>query len=179
MKLHLGCGKRDFGEDWIHIDGSDYEHIKYHNITKLPFDNNTVDIIYACGVLEYFDNDECINVLQEWKRVLKVNGILRLSVPDFEPISKLYSEGKYPIESFLGPIFGKWEMNDKTIYHRTVFDFKSLEKILKKCNFNNIRKWDWRKTEHSNIDDYSQAYLPHMDKENGTQMCLNLECDKI
>lgn len=20
MKLHLGCGKRDFGSDWVHID---------------------------------------------------------------------------------------------------------------------------------------------------------------
>ena len=23
MKLHLGCSKRNFGPDWIHIDGSD------------------------------------------------------------------------------------------------------------------------------------------------------------
>lgn len=29
MKLHLGCGKRDFGPEWISIDGGDYPHLKY------------------------------------------------------------------------------------------------------------------------------------------------------
>lgn len=24
IKLNIGCGKRNFGEDWIHIDGSNY-----------------------------------------------------------------------------------------------------------------------------------------------------------
>ena len=24
-KLHIGCGKRDFGKDWIHIDMADFE----------------------------------------------------------------------------------------------------------------------------------------------------------
>jgi hypothetical protein len=28
------------------------------------------------------------------------------------------------------------------------------------------------------MDDYSQSYLPHMDKENGTLMSLNLEAVK-
>jgi len=27
IKLHLGCGWRDFGSDWIHIDGGDYPHL--------------------------------------------------------------------------------------------------------------------------------------------------------
>ena len=40
MKLNIGCGKRNFGEDWIHIDGSDYEHIHSHDIVNLPFEEN-------------------------------------------------------------------------------------------------------------------------------------------
>ena len=31
---------------------------------------------------------------------------------------------------------------------------------------------------NSDFDDHSQAYLPHMDKENGTSMSLNVECIK-
>ena len=80
MKIHLGCGKRNFGTDWIHIDGSNYEHVQYHNITKLPFDDNTCDLIYASHVFEYFDRDEAVDILNEWKRVLKPGGILRLAV---------------------------------------------------------------------------------------------------
>ena len=50
MKLHLGCGKRNFGDDWVHIDGSNYEHIQYHNITKFNFEDNSVEfnICFSC-----------------------------------------------------------------------------------------------------------------------------------
>ena len=37
----------------------------------------------------------------------------------------------------------------------------------------NIRLYDWRDTEHS------QAYIPHMDKENGIFVSLNVECEKV
>ena len=41
-----------------------------------------------------------------------------------------------------------------------------------------IRLTYWEETEHAQFDDHSQAYLPHMDKENGTLMSLNVECIK-
>jgi len=29
IKLHLGCGKKNFGKDWDHIDvNEEYDHIK-------------------------------------------------------------------------------------------------------------------------------------------------------
>ena len=46
MKLHLGCSIKSFGDDWIHIDGSNYPHIHSHDIVNLPFEENTVDLIY-------------------------------------------------------------------------------------------------------------------------------------
>ena len=27
IKINMGCGWRKFGEDWIHIDGGDYDHL--------------------------------------------------------------------------------------------------------------------------------------------------------
>ena len=178
IKLHLGCGKRNFGTDWIHIDGSLYDHITYHNIIKLPFDDNSVDLIYASHVLEYFDRDEVISVLNEWERVLKLNGILRLAVPDFRAMVKLYTNG-YSLDKFLGPIFGKWKMTEsETIYHKTVYDYESLEKVLKNVGFSKIKFWNWKETDHANFDDYSQAYIPHMDKENGILISLNIEAIK-
>lgn len=178
MKLHLGCGKRDFGTEWISIDGGDFPHLHSHDITKLDFKDNTVDLIYSSHVLEYFDRVEVIDVLNEWKRVLKPNGILRIAVPDFESMVKLYLSGKYNLENFLGPIFGKMEMGDEVIYHRTAYDYNSLKKILEKVGFLDIKLYNWRDTEHSHIDDHSQAYLPHMDKQNGTLISLNVECKK-
>ena len=179
VKLHLGCGKRDFGPDWVHIDGGTFPHVTHNDITKLPFENDSVDLIYASHVLEYFDRDEVIPVLEEWYRVLKVGGKLRLAVPDFEEMALLYTEGAYLLESFLGPLFGKMKMDDTTIYHKTTYDFNSLEAVLKKIGFGRTEQYNWRETEHAHIDDHSQAYLPHMDKENGSLISLNIETTKI
>lgn len=192
MKLHLGCGRRNFGKDWIHIDGSstenkgdrrsgpgDFSHIKYHDITKLSFSDNTVDLIYSSHTFEYFDRDECYDILKEWRRVLKPNGILRLAVPDFEACAKLYVNKKIPLSRFVGMFYGKWEIkNNIYIYHKTIYDFISLKQILKNIGFRNIRKWDYKEVEHGHIDDYSQAYFPHMDKKNGTLVSLNIEANK-
>ncbi len=64
--------------------------------------------------------------------------------------------------------------------HGMIFDFKLLESGLKEAGFKNIRKYDWRETELAKLgnDDYSQAYLPHMDKENGQLMMLNIVAEK-
>jgi len=177
IKLNIGCGSRNFGDEWVHIDGSDYEHIHSHDIVNLPFEENSVDIIYASHVFEYFDREECNEVLKKWASYLKPDGILRLAVPNFEQYASLYASGKITIEQCLGPLFGKWQMCEQNkIYHKTSYDYKSLKNILEEVGFNNVRLWDWSKTEHSQFDDYSQSYIPHMDKTNGVLMSLNVEC---
>jgi len=178
IKINLGSGKRNFGSDWIHIDGGDYPHLDSKDIVNLPYEDNSIDLIYASHVLEYFNREEAINVLTKWHSKLKVGGVLRLAVPNFEVMSKLYIEGKYPIEQFLGPLYGQMLMGEETIYHKTTYDFKSLENLLKFIKFNNIRMYDWRETEHAEFDDHSQAYLPHMDKDNGVLISLNVEAIK-
>lgn len=178
MKLHLGCGKRDFGPDWIHIDGADFPHIVGNDITKLPYEENTVDLIYSSHTLEYFDRTEVLEVLKEWHRVLKIGGILRLAVPNFESMINLYIQG-YELESFLGPLYGKMDMGNTQIYHKTCYDFKSLKNILEKSGFRNTVLYDWKDTDHSHIDDHSQAYIPKMDKDNGVLISLNVETRKI
>ena len=85
-------------------------------------------------------------------------------------------------QGILGPLYGKWncvnENNISHIYHKTVFDYKSLEIILIANNFKEIKRYDWRNTIHADFDDYSQAYIPHMDKEGGKLMSLNIEATK-
>ena len=179
MKLHLGCGER-YLEGFVHIDLAKYDHIDY----EMPVDNleifpeNSVDVIYASHVIEYFDREEVKSVLEEWNRVLKENGVLRLAVPNFPQLIKVY-KASGDLSKILGPLYGKWKIDKKNIYHKTVYDEKSLTIILEQAGFRNIRKWDWKTvfSDH-NYDDHSQAYFPHMDKENGIHVSLNLECDK-
>jgi predicted SAM-dependent methyltransferase len=177
IKLNIGCGWRNFGSDWFHIDGGEYDHLHSKDIINLPFQNNSVDIVYASHVFEYFDRSEAKEILREWKRVLKKGGLLRLAVPDFQAMCRLY-DGGAPLNNFLGPLFGKMSMGDNIIYHKTVYDYESLNTLLTESGFSDIKKWNWREVEHGKFDDHSQAYLPHMDKEAGTLMSLNVECNK-
>jgi predicted SAM-dependent methyltransferase len=180
IKINMGCYIRNFGKDWVHIDAGDYPHLDYKMDVsgKMPFEDNTVSLIYSSHVIEYFDREKIIDVLAEWRRILMPSGTIRLAVPDFEAMSKLYVEGKFPLKNFLGPLYGKMKMGEETIYHKTVYDFESLKKLLESLGFINVRRYDWRKTEHAEFDDHSQAYLPHMDKEHGTLISLNIEADK-
>ena len=178
MKFNIGCGWRNFGDDWIYIDGGDYDHLDSNDIFITEYESNTADLIYASHFIEYLDREEVIPLLERWKEVLKPNGVMRLAVPDFEVYANLYSSGEYPLDNFLGVLYGKMPMSDKTIYHKTVYDFDSIKKLLEGVGMKEVKKYDWEKTEHSEFDDHSQAYLPHMDKENGTLMSLNVECLK-
>ena len=181
MKLHLGSGSR-YLEGYLHVDIADYEHIDFKSsVDKLnTIDDDSVNEIYASHVLEYFDRNEVESVLNEWKRVLKKDGVLRIAVPNFEALIKVYKETE-EIEKILGPLYGKWDLTDgRIIYHKTVYDKNSLTELLKRIGFSNIELWDWREvfSDNPEYDDHSQAYFPHMDKENGIHVSLNIQCKK-
>lgn len=176
LKLHLGCGKR-YIPGFVHIDAIEYPHIDHvstiDNLSFLPDDS--VDLIYNCHVLEHFRRRDVGRVLQEWRRVLRVGGTLRLSVPDFAKLCDVY-QCSGDLNLVIGPIFGRQDY----LYniHYNVFDERSLTALLLECGYTNVRPYDWRCTEHADVDDFSQAYVPHLDREHGTLISLNLEATK-
>ncbi len=176
MKLHLGCGKR-FIPGFFHIDGIDGPHIDHVcSIDDLSFiEDNSIDLIYACHVAEHFKRARLPDVLKEWYRVLKKEGKLRLAVPDFEAIIKVYNKYK-DLDLVIGPLYGG--QNYLYNIHYNTFDFDSLNGYLERAGFNQVNRYDYRETEHSSIDDFSQAFIPHMDKENGILISLNVEAVK-
>jgi predicted SAM-dependent methyltransferase len=170
-KLHLGCGKRNLGEDWIHIDGGDFPHLVSNDITMLAYENNSVDVIYASHVLEYFDYQEVQEVLAEWYRVLKPEGELFLSVPDFEVMSELYLGERVPLCKLEGPIFGKMEMGDEIIYHKQVYDFSRLGDLLNTIGFKRLERYEPQEL-IGDTDDHSKAMI------NNKLISLNIKCKK-
>ncbi|MBT0957764.1 methyltransferase domain-containing protein [Alphaproteobacteria bacterium KMM 3653] len=178
-KLHLGCGVKHI-PGWFHIDALPLDHVDHVGpVEDLSFiEDNTVELIYACHVLEHFGRKTYTEALAEWFRVLKPGGVLRIAVPDFNAAATLYKAGTLPngIEGVRGLVCGG--QRDQYDFHGMIFDEASLSEALKGLGFSETRLWDWRKTEHSDLDDYSQAYMPHMDKENGTLVSLNLEAVK-
>lgn len=196
IKLSLGSGNVNLGKDWIHIDATKHPHVEYTHITNLSqFEDNSVDLIYASHVLEYFDRREALIVLTEWYRVLKKGGVIRLAVPDFEALTKLYlgikivrinnknpiminSPRKKEIRDIIGPLFGRMESNGEIIYHKTTYDFETLAQLLYQIGFKRITKYDCESVKpYNKIDDQSHAYIPHRDKK-GTLISLNVEATK-
>lgn len=171
IKLHLGCGKKIL-PGFLHIDIIPFDHLDYvYDISNLDFiESLTIDEIYASHVLEHFNRKKIMFVLKEWNRLLVNNGILRLAVPDFSSIVEQYNENKN-VEELEGLLYGgqTYEYN----FHHITFDIKYISKLLTEAGFTNISTYDWRDFLPEEYDDYSRAYLPHMN-QNGRLMSLNI-----
>ena len=173
VKLHLGCGVR-YIPGFVHIDALPLDHVDHvSTIDRLSFiEDDSVDLIYNCHVLEHFRRQDVEGILCEWARVLKPGGILRTSVPDFNQLTKVYA--KYgELEKVIGPLFGRGDY----LYniHYNVFDLRTLTTVLDRVGFVSIREYDWRDTEHADVDDYASAVIPHMDRDKGIEISLNVE----
>jgi predicted SAM-dependent methyltransferase len=174
MQLHLGCGKIRL-PGYVNVDiqaGPSVDVVA--DLRHLPWGDGEADLVYSCAAIEHFGRREWIPLLAEWARVLKRGGLLRLSTADFEAVVARYRE-THRLEELLGLLIGG--QKDDYDWHGMIFDFDTLCEGLCAAGFREVRRYDWRETDLGKlgIDDYSQAYLPHMDKEHGRLMMLNVE----
>lgn len=89
--LNLGCGSR-YLSTWRNVDFvSNSEHVLAANLIEgIPFENNRFDVVYHSHVLEHFPKEDARKFLKECHRVLSAEGIIRVVVPDLEPIARNY-----------------------------------------------------------------------------------------
>ena len=176
MKLHVGCGNVIIS-GWSNLDIEKLPGVDIQDDIKTleKIEDGSCDIIYASHVLEHVGRNEFGNVLKTWNKKLKMNGVLRVAVPDFEKAIEWYTKTNNILD-IVGLVSGGQKSDFD--YHQMIYDKKYLTEVLEKCGFADIHEWNWRETEHNMYDDYSQSYLPHMDKENGMLMSLNLEGKK-
>jgi|TARA_R110000851_G_scaffold170756_1_gene317125 predicted SAM-dependent methyltransferase len=185
MKLHLGCGPVNI-PGFYNIDLSDHPHIHLKaDIKKLPmFENESVELIYVSAVFQYFDRQEGLECLEEWYRILKKGGVLRISTVDFDKLIEVYKKTNTNLSYIIGPLYGKMNVFDsqgqpiEKIYHKTVYNRDEMALILKQCGYTKIENYNWKEHIHNNYDDQSQSYFPHMQKENGIHIMQNLQAIK-
>ncbi|MBU0778112.1 methyltransferase domain-containing protein, partial [Patescibacteria group bacterium] len=154
LRLHMGCGDVLL-LGFINMDIRDEVFPdKVSLVYPVDYADGTFDMVYASHILEHFPGKQTLNVLQEWVRILKRGGILRLSVPNFEALINIYKRTK-DLDQIIGPLYGK--QNYRYNYHNTVFDLKTLKGLMEKAGLTAVHWWDFRRTEHSDHWDYSQA----------------------
>jgi len=153
LKLHLGCGN-------IHKDGyvnMDVQGISavdlIGDIRELPFADDSVEIIETYHTFEHLpvclqaNVDSAygekyaalIDVLREWRRVLKIGCRLVIEMPDLDKVLNEYivatEERK---EELLLSIYGSFRNNDESDYHRWGAGKSRLRYILEKAGFRDI-----------------------------------------
>ena len=176
LKLHLGCGNKHI-LGFINIDARPLDGVDVvSDIKTLPdYSNDSISLIYASHVLEHVGRNEYMAVLTRWHQILQPSGTLRIAVPDVEQVFNHYQKFG-DLKLLRGLLWGGQTYPQN--YHYMGWDFATLSDDLKHVGFRDICRYDWQKTEHANIDDFSQCYLPHMDKEHGMLMSLNIEATK-
>lgn len=176
-RLHIGCGKA-YLPGWTNVDiFSSVRADVYADMAALPFDRESFNLIYASHVLEHSHRHMVLATLSHWRDLLKVGGVLRIAVPDFKACASWYIHGDgSTLDDITGLLWGG--QNHPKNNHFIGFDAFTLVNALLKVGFTTTRRWDWQTTDHADFDDYSQCYLPHMDKEKGQLMSLNIEAVK-
>lgn len=173
--LHLGCGEINSPE-YVNIDTRPFSHVHcISDITDLSeFCDNSADLIYACMVLEHISRTKLLEVLIEWRRVLKKKGILRLTVPDFDKIVDCYHKNHSNIEVIAPALMGGqgYESN----FHFSVFNKEYLSRLLKEAGFKEVFEWDPQKAQYHNFSDWANKKLAI--GEDGVSVSLNLEAVK-
>ena len=139
LKLHIG-GKEPH-PDWKILDIEPRPEVDYvANAQDLSqFESNSVEVIYASHVMEHFYynlNNELINALKEWHRVLRPGGKLLISVPDLKILCWLYLHPDlmpFQRHQLMRIIFG----GQTNIYdvHKVGLDFEILALYLEEAGF--------------------------------------------
>jgi hypothetical protein len=126
--------------------------------------------------MDFFRKTSWKDLLAHWYSLLvHKDGILYLSTVDFEAVAKEYlANGN--LERLIGITIGG-QKNEEDL-HGMLFDFELLKAGLEEVGFTRIRRYDWRYSDmyvtNPEFDDFSRAYLPHMDFDNGRLMMLNV-----
>jgi ubiquinone/menaquinone biosynthesis C-methylase UbiE len=160
MKVEIGSGYHPDMTYDIHVDVNPHcPHLEYiRSADSLDmFQNDTVEEIRACDVLEHFSYRDTLRVLGEWYRILKPGSKIFIQCPNGKLLAQMWLDNKLPqmnIKGVLMPVdfsasywimggqedsvFAKagddWRFNA----HYTLFSPESLEFYLKQVGFTSV-----------------------------------------
>lgn len=171
--VHLGCGIID-RPGFINVDKLPFPHVHFlSGVEKLPFlKNSSVDMIYISHCLEHIEMKKIVDVLKEYNRVLKKGGVLRISVPDFKVIVKMYNDSN-DLAQIWEPLLGGQDY--KYNFHFSVFDKEFLSKLLKESGFSIVEEWVNGQDENTEFGDWSGRPV----KVNGMAYPISLNLQAI
>lgn len=150
-------------------------HIVSKNIFQLRMISDaSLDMVYMSHVLEHVPRGQVLQTIKEMGRVLKKDGTLRISVPDFDHIVHLYKESGNDINSIAPALMGG--QNYKFNFHYSVFNQNHLTDLLTKGGFHEVRVWNPYDCVHHDFEDWASKFVYLGDQP--FPISLNLEARK-
>jgi predicted SAM-dependent methyltransferase len=137
MKLNLGSGSI-YKDGYINIDlYADKVDLKYDLRETLPYEDNSIDEIYASHIIEHFTRQEWKKIKKDWYRVLKIGGIMEIRCPDLETCMRAFLENKEGKKWtwWILTIYGGQEDYGLGQEHKNGFTLDKLIKDLEEENF--------------------------------------------
>jgi predicted SAM-dependent methyltransferase len=141
LRLNLGCGKPPWHlKGFVNVDQDPgVQPDLVCDILDLPYEEETVDEIYAGHILEHFDWKEGEVALQYWLTLLKPGGKISVVVPDFDYLAKEYLVCPSPLKLR--------EFNDMYIYsycqkspHKYAYSADLLREAMESVGFGGLKR---------------------------------------
>lgn len=162
-KLHIGCGGHTL-EGWLN---SDYyprsSEILHLDATQLfPLKNEEFDFIFSEHMIEHVSYSQGFLMVTECFRVLKRNGVIRISTPALSFLINLYNQHKLDVEANYIKWATKTFIRDapygdaafvinnfvRDWGHQFIYDEKTLRSSLERAGFARIKKCELNQSEH-------------------------------
>lgn len=144
LKLNVGCGNKKKPE-YINVDLDSLvkPDIVLNVSSALPFKDDRFNAIEAYHVIEHIFPWLVLDVLREFFRILKPQGLLAIECPNIEAASTwLVGNSQYGWDSQMGmwPIYGDPNPKNSLYMHKWGYTPVTLLNILKDAGFRNIRR---------------------------------------
>lgn len=151
-RLNWGCGGH--GEPgWVNSDLKEGPGIQHACDIRdgLPFSGDSFDYAVSIHALPELAYPDLVPALRELRRVLRVDGVLRLGLPDLERAIDAYGRGDR--DYFVIPDDEVESLGGKLVvqltwygYSRSFFTFDFVTELLRKAGFGTVRRCRYRET---------------------------------
>lgn len=175
LKLNIGSFTVMLHHGWVNTDvinlqnyaiQNQYKFLQMDSTKPLPFDANTVDYIVSSHMLEHLSWEEGFNFLKECHRIMKLNAVMRIAVPDAELLTKKYLAGNLHELDEMNIVAATNSSESFKLWsfmvdgHKTAYDWNGLKSIGELAGF----KVELRKFNEGNAEILSEAmdYMPEI-----------------
>lgn len=151
--LNLGSGQRRFQKPFLNVDVQSEpgrEPDLQCDISSLPFDDGSAEMIVLHQVIEHFGCGEADGVIAECFRLLAPGGRLILTVPNMRTAAQRWLMGNMETQLYLTLCYGAF-MGDDADRHKWGFDEQHLRQNLERFGWSQVQPFNWREIEGAHI----------------------------